>query len=126
MRQKIILFLLLVFVAWNNVAFSHENNNSWNGYWGSDCETERNVFNEIPFSYEYVDNLLIIYNRRPDRILFYEVIDAFGNLFMKGSVSKENSGQIIISVLDLPDNGIYTIILTSPYPDDRVWSQFEK
>lgn len=63
MRQKIILFLLLVFVAWNNVAFSHENNNSWNGYWGSDCETERNVFNEIPFSYEYVDNLLIIYKR---------------------------------------------------------------
>lgn len=126
MRQKIILFLLLVFVAWNNAAFSNENNNRWDGYWNSDVCFDRNIFNEIPFSYEYVDNLLIIYNKKPDRTIYYKIVDEFGNVLITCSVSKENSAQITISISDLPDNGIYTIILTSPDPNDWVYSKFKK
>ena len=54
------------------------------------------------------------------------LLDEYGNALITGSVSKENSAQITISISDLPDNGIFTVILTSPNPNDRVWSQFEK
>ena len=62
----------------------------------------------------------------PDRPIDYQIINDSGDVLIKGSVSKENSAQITISVSDLPDNGIYTIILTSPDPNDWVYSKFKK
>ena len=81
----------------------------------------------MSISYNHLfNNSIIIYNAKPDRFITYEILDEYGNVFVTGSVSKENSAQITILVSDLPDNGIYTIILTSPNPNDRVWSQFER
>lgn len=67
-----------------------------------------------------------IYNKKPDRPITYEVLDVYGNKLITGNVSKENSTLIIISISELPDNGIYTIVLTSSEYEDRVWSQFKK
>ncbi len=97
----------------------------WNGNW-KDGTVSFSVTNEIPFYSEYIGNEIIIYNRNPDKLIYYKVVDKFYNILKSGVVSKENSAQITISVSDLPDNGIYTIILTSPNPNDRVWSQFKK
>lgn len=64
--------------------------------------------------------------KKPDRPITYEVLDVYGNKLITGNVSKENSTLIIISISELPDNGIYTIVLTSSEYEDRVWSQFKK
>lgn len=83
-------------------------------------------FVDIPFHSELFNDLFIIHNEKPDRPITYEILDEYGDVLIAGNVSKENSVQITLSVSDLPDNGIYTIVLTSPNPNDRVWSQFEK
>lgn len=119
--------LLILFFLFSIKLFPNENNFSWGGNWTVEDD---NIFRseqlEIPFYSELFNDILVIYNKRPDRIIFYEVIDTFGNVLKNGCVSKENSAQITISVSDLSNNGIYTIILTSPVPYDKVWSQFEK
>ena len=112
----------------NNKIFSNERMQPWQGEWGDNQQT-MNVFVEfvdIPFHSELFNDLFIIHNEKPDRPITYEILDEYGDVLIAGNVSKENSVQITLSVSDLPDNGIYTIVLTSPNPNDRVWSQFEK
>ena len=126
MKIKKLFILLLVCVLCNNKVFSMEEKTIWEGYWNIKDQTNKSLFPDIPFHSEYFNNSIIIYNEKPDRFITYEILDEYGNVFVTGSVSKENSAQITILVSDLPNNGIYTIILTSLNPNDRVWSQFER
>lgn len=123
MKKKLVL--LLFFLLSKNV-FSIESSTVWEGTWIPTEMVDKSSITKIPFSSQFLGNIIIIHNENPDRPITYEVLDEYGNVLLTGSVSKENSVQITISVLDLPDNGIYTIILTSPNPNDRVWSQFER
>lgn len=124
MKRLITLLSLCLFICTNT--FPNAKMDNWQGDWNITNSNMKSSFVEIPFHSEFVMELIMIHNDKPDRIIFYEVIDTFGNVLKKGCVSKENSAQITISISDLPDNGIYTIILTSPNPNDRVWSQFER
>lgn len=126
MKIKKLFILLLVCVLSNNQVFSLGRKTEWEGYWNIKSQTNKSLFPNIPFRSEYFNNSIIIYNLEPDRMITYEILDEYSNVLITGRVLKENSAQITISISDLPDNGIYTIILTSPNPNDRVWSQFEK
>ncbi|MFR3188001.1 MAG: DUF3244 domain-containing protein, partial [Phocaeicola sp.] len=89
-------------------------------------DSDRSIIYKIPFYSDYWEDIIVVHNEKPNRAIFYEIVDEYDNILIKGSVSKENSAQITISVSDLPDNGIYTIILTSPDPNDWVYSKFKK
>lgn len=121
------LFLLFLFISvWCNSTLAIEEFRQWDGLWGKIDDEERSLSSEIPFHSNYWENIIVVHNEKPDRAIFYEIVDEYDNVLIKGSVSKENSAQITILVSDLPDNGIYTVILTSPDPNDWVYSKFKK
>lgn len=120
------LFLLLFICVWCSKILATEGLRDWDGIWGNTCNHDRSLSSKIPFYSNHWENIIVVHNENPDRPITYEVLDEYGNVLIAGNVSKENSVQITLSVSDLPDNGIYTIVLTSPNPNDRVWSQFEK
>ncbi len=123
--KKALMFVLFCYFCNVNV-FSIEEIYSWVGDWKSNQPEIKSLFSDIPFHSEYLGGEIKIYNKQPDRPITYEVLDDDGNILITGNVSKENSAQITISVSELPDNGIYTIVLTSSVLEDRVWSQFKK
>lgn len=123
--KKALMFILLYYFCNVNV-FSSEEIYSWVGDWKSNQQEIKSLLSNIPFHSEYLDGEIKIYNKKPDRPITYEVLDVYGNKLITGNVSKENSTLIIISISELPDNGIYTIVLTSSHNEDRVWSQFKK
>lgn len=121
------LFLLFLFISiWCSNILAVEGFREWDGLWGKTYDDDRSLTSEIPFYSDYWEDFIVVHNEKPDRAIFYEIVDEYDNILIKGSVSKENSAQITISVSDLPDNGIYTIILTSPDPNDWVYSKFKK
>lgn len=121
------LFLLFLFISvWCNSTLAIEGLRQWDGLWGKIDGDERSLSSEIPFHSDYWGDIVVVHNEKPDRAVFYEIVDEYDNVLIKGSVSKENSAQITISVSNLPDNGIYTIILTSPDSNDWVYSKFKK
>lgn len=126
---KILVTLLLCIVC-NNVAFSLETLSSWEGEWKGEPQEEqpnkRSITQTLPFRSEYFKDVVVIYNERPDRDIHYEITDECGSILQSGDVSQESSAQIVISVSELSDNGIYTIVLTSSNPSDRVYSTFQK
>ncbi|WP_195530550.1 DUF3244 domain-containing protein [Phocaeicola vulgatus] len=88
---------------------------------------ERNIINgSIPFDFEIINELIIINNDVPDRIVYYKIQKEDGSLLLEGCVSKEQSAQIIIPIVELLNNETYMIILTSPNPMDKVYSVFKK
>lgn len=125
--MKKLLLILFICISYSYV-FAIEESLSWGGVWGDkgDFVTEKSLLLKIPFHSEYFVDFLLIHNENPDRPIDYQIINDSGDVLIKGSVSKENSAQITISVSDLPDNGIYTVILTSPDPNDWVYSKFKK
>lgn len=123
--KKLFIFLLSQIVCYS-VVFPCDEIQSWNGDWKESEESDRSIINKIPFYSDYWDNIIVVHNEKPDRAIFYEIVDEYDNVLIKGGVSKENSAQITISVSDLPDNMVYTVILTSPDPNDWVYSKFKK
>lgn len=124
MVVKKIFFIL--FVLFSSRLFSNNSIQNWHGEWKDNQQIIISISEDIPFYSDLTNDLLVIHNAKPDRLINYVLLDEYGNALITGSVSKENSAQITISISDLPDNGIFTVILTSPNPNDRVWSQFEK
>lgn len=124
--MKKLFILLLSQIVCYSVAFPFDEIQSWNGDWKEHVDKDRSMIYKIPFYTDYWEDIIVVHNEKPDRTIFYEIVDEYDNVLIKGSALKENSAQITISVSDLPDNGIYTILLTSPDPNDRVWSKFEK
>lgn len=122
--RKLLLFLFISIWCSNTLAV--EGFREWDGLWGKTYDDDRCLTSEIPFYSDYWEDIIVVHNEKPDRAIFYEIVDEYDNVLIKGSVSEENSAQITILVSDLPDNGIYTIMLTSPDSNDRVWSQFKK
>ena len=123
--KKLFIFLLSQ-IVFCSVVFPCDEIQGWHGHW-IECEgSDRSIIYKIPFYSDYWEDIIVVNNEKPDRAIFYEIVDEYDNVLIKGSISEENSAQITILVSDLPDNGIYTIILTSPNPNDRVWSQFER
>lgn len=122
--MKNIFFIL--FVLFSSRLFSNNSIQNWHGEWKDNQQIIISISEDIPFYSDLTNDLLVIHNAKPDRLINYVLLDEYGNALITGSVSKENSAQITISISDLPDNGIFTVILTSPNPNDRVWSQFEK
>lgn len=122
--KKLLVLLFVLFLSSNNV-FSLSKVSDWGGIWGKN-PVVLSLYQELPFYSDYCDDIIIVHNDNPDRPIDYQITNDFGDVLIKGSVSKENSAQITILVSDLPDNGIYTIILTSPDPNDWVYSKFEK
>lgn len=121
-------FILALFLGFTSIdVFATEclSDFFWNGNW-KDGTTSFGVTNEIPFYSEYIGDEIIIYNRNPDRLIYYKVVDKFGNILKSGVVSKENSNQIQISISDLSNNNTYTIILTSQNSYDCVSMNFIK
>lgn len=123
MRKNLVLLLFLLL---SKNVYSIESSTVWEGTWVHTEMIDKSSITRIPFSSQCMGDIIIIDNENPDRPITYEVLDEYGNVLLTGTVSKENSGQIIISVSDLSDNGIYTIILTSPVPNDWVYSKFKK
>lgn len=122
--MKNIFFIL--FVLFSSRLFSNNSIQNWHGEWKDNQQIIISISEDIPFYSDLTNDLLVIHNAKPDRLINYVLLDEYGNALITGSVSKENSAQITISISDLSDNGIFTVILTSPNPNDRVWSQFEK
>lgn len=123
--KKLFIFLLSQIVFYS-VMFPCDEIQGWHGYW-IECEgSDRSISYKIPFYSDYWEDIIVVHNEKPDRAIFYEIVDEYDNVLIKGRVSEENSAQITISVSDLPDNGIYTIILTSPDSNDWVYSKFKK
>lgn len=122
--MKKIFFIL--FILFSSRLFSNNSIQNWHGEWKDNQQIIISISEDIPFYSDLTNDLLVIHNAKPDRLINYVLLDEYGNALITGSVSKENSAQITISISDLPDNGIFTVILTSPNPNDRVWSQFER
>ncbi|WP_300770534.1 hypothetical protein [uncultured Bacteroides sp.] len=123
--RNFILALLLGFTSIDVFATECLSDFVWNGNW-KDETTSLSVTNEIPFYSEYIGGEIIIYNRNPDRLIYYKVVDKFDNILRSGIVSKENSDQIQISISDLSNNNTYAIILTSQNSCDCVSMNFIK
>lgn len=123
--KKLFIFLLSQIVFYS-VVFPCDEIQGWNGDWNECVDSDRSIIYKIPFYSDYWEDIIVVHNEKPDRSIFYEIVDEYDNVLIKGSVSKENSAKITILVSDLPDNGIYTIILTSPEPNDWVCSKFKK
>lgn len=123
--KKLFLLFFTVIVC-HNVSFPCNELQGWRGDWKEHVGSDRSLICKLPFYSDYCDDIIIIHNENPNRPIVYKILDENGSILISGNVTKENSSQITISVSNLPDNGYYTIILTSPNPNDRVWSQFEK
>lgn len=123
--KKIIFILLLCLAHVNTYSYMCIRDHEWNGSWG-DSKDCLSIIPDLPFHSTQLKDQIIIKNEIPDRCIYFKVVDENLNILKSGNINIENSAQITISISDLPDNGIYTIILTSPNPNDRVWSQFEK
>ncbi len=113
--MKNIFFIL--FVLFSSRLFSNNSIQNWHGEWKDNQQIIISISEDIPFYSDLTNDLLVIHNAKPDRLINYVLLDEYGNALITGSVSKENSAQITISISDLPDNGIFTVILTSPNPN---------
>lgn len=125
--MKRILLILFICISCSK-AYSTEEVQSWEGIWSnnSTINNERSLLSKIPFRTEYFSDFILIYNENPDRPINYEVKNEFGKVLINGIISKDSSAQIPISISDLLDNGIFTIVLTSSFFNDMVWSKFKK
>lgn len=85
----------------------------------------RDVIEYIPIYGQIIGSQLLLFNSQPDRDVVVSFIDAVGTIVLEQYIFKEQSANIEISISDL-ECGIYTLILKSPYPSDRLYATFEK
>lgn len=123
--KKVLVTLFFYVVCITNLFSYSLAENEWKGGWQLE-DYSRSITQTLPFHSEYFKDVVVIYNERPDRDIHYEITDECGNTLQSGDVSQESSAQFVIPVSELSDNGIYTIVLTSSNPSDRVYSTFQK
>lgn len=122
--KKVLTFILFYFLCNVNVFSIEEEIYSWEGDWTSNEQVIKGFFPDIPFQSEYLDGIIIIYNKKPDRDIHYEIINDFGYVYYSSDIKAENSSILMINLSELPIGENYTIIITSSYLSDKVSSCF--
>lgn len=122
--KKALIFILFYFLCNVNVFSIEEEVYSWVGDWKSDDPVIKGFFPDIPFQSKYLDGVIIIYNKKPDRDIHYEIINDFGYVYYSSDIKAENSSILMINISELPIGENYTIVITSSYPSDKVSSCF--
>lgn len=99
--------------------------NCWDGSWDNPYETFTST-SDLPFHLIQFDDFIVIRSKIQVQCIYIEIIDKNQEIIKCGNVSIGNTEQIVIPIIDLIPNEIYTIILTGSEPNNMVWSQFKK
>lgn len=124
MKKLKLLILSFLCLFANKSVYSSSEVTSWTGTWDSSYQVGLSTNYNLPFYTEYFDDYIIINNRKPDKDIYYEIVNEYGEIIFNSCVKKENSYQILIKTSELPYSKTYTIILTSSNPLDKVSAVF--